>query len=76
MGNPSSSTTGGALSSDDWDTHMLFFVHHGYRVVGIDRRGHGRSSQLSGGHDMDHYVADVAAVVDVISEDLLAFIRG
>ena len=55
---------------------MLFFVHHGYRVVGIDRRGHGRSSQLSDGHDMDHYVADVAAVVDVISEDLLAFIRS
>jgi alpha-beta hydrolase superfamily lysophospholipase len=25
---------------------MLFFVHHGYRVIGIDRRGHGRSSQV------------------------------
>ena len=43
---------------------MLFFVHHGYRVVGIDRRGHGRSSQVSDGHDMDHYVADAAAVVE------------
>jgi non-heme chloroperoxidase len=55
---------GWPLSSDDWDTQMLFFVHHGYRVVGIDRRGHGRSSQVSDGHDMDHYVADVAAVVE------------
>jgi non-heme chloroperoxidase len=35
---------GWPLSSDDWDTQMLFFVQHGYRVVGIDRRGHGRSS--------------------------------
>src|SRR5690348_2480935 len=43
---------------------MLFFVQQGYRVVGIDRRGHGRSSQVSDGHDMDHYAADVAAVVE------------
>ena len=51
-------------SSDDWDAQMLFFLQQGYRVVGIDRRGHGRSSQVSGGHDMDHYAADAAAVVD------------
>jgi non-heme chloroperoxidase len=55
---------GWPLSSDDWDSQMLFFVHHGYRVVGIDRRGHGRSSQVSDGHDMDHYAADAAAVVE------------
>ena len=41
---------------------MLFFIHHGYRVIGIDRRGHGRSSQVTDGHDMDHYAADAAAV--------------
>jgi non-heme chloroperoxidase len=55
---------GWPLSSDDWDTQMLFFVQRGYRVVGIDRRGHGRSSQVSDGHDMDHYAADAAAVVE------------
>ena len=55
---------GWPLSSDDWDTQMLFFVQHGYRVVGIDRRGHGRSSQVSDGHDMDHYAAAAAAVVE------------
>jgi non-heme chloroperoxidase len=55
---------GWPLSSDDWDTQMLFFVQHGYRVIGIDRRGHGRSSQVSNGHDMDHYAADAAAVVE------------
>ncbi len=55
---------GWPLSSDDWDAQMLFFLTHGYRVVGIDRRGHGRSSQVSGGHDMDHYAADAAAVVE------------
>jgi non-heme chloroperoxidase len=55
---------GWPLSCDDWDTQMLFFVQHGYRVIGIDRRGHGRSSQVSDGHDMDHYAADAAAVTE------------
>jgi non-heme chloroperoxidase len=55
---------GWPLSSDDWDTQMLYFVGQGYRVIAHDRRGHGRSSQISDGHDMDHYAADVAAVVE------------
>src|SRR5215471_2847886 len=55
---------GWPLSADDWDTQMLFFVGQGYRVVATDRRGHGRSSQVSDGHDMDHYAADVAAVTE------------
>ena len=55
---------GWPLSSDDWDTQMLFFLGHGFRVIAMDRRGHGRSSQVSEGHDMDHYAADAAAVVE------------
>ncbi|MCX7321268.1 MAG: alpha/beta hydrolase [Hyphomicrobiales bacterium] len=55
---------GWPLSSDDWDVQMLFFVQHGYRVVAHDRRGHGRSAQVSEGHDMDHYAADAFAVVE------------
>lgn len=55
---------GWPLSADDWDAQMLFFVQKGFRVVAHDRRGHGRSSQVSDGHDMDHYAADVAAVVE------------
>lgn len=55
---------GWPLSADDWDTQMLFFLANGYRVVGHDRRGHGRSAQVSDGHDMAHYAADAAAVVD------------
>ncbi|PMU96006.1 alpha/beta fold hydrolase, partial [Pseudomonas sp. GP01-A4] len=49
--------------ADDWDAQMLFFLSKGYRVVAHDRRGHGRSSQVSEGHDMDHYADDLAAVV-------------
>jgi len=55
---------GWPLSSDDWDAQMLFFVAHGFRVVAHDCRGHGRSAQVSDGHDMDHYAADASAVAE------------
>ncbi|WP_321889722.1 alpha/beta fold hydrolase [Paraburkholderia bannensis] len=57
---------GWPLSSDDWDTQMLFFLSKGYRVVAHDRRGHGRSAQVSNGHDMDHYASDAFAVVEAL----------
>ncbi|WP_213979351.1 alpha/beta hydrolase [Sphingomonas sp. dw_22] len=57
---------GWPLSADDWDNQMLFFLAKGYRVIAHDRRGHGRSSQVGSGHDMDHYAADVAAVTDAL----------
>ena len=55
---------GWPLSADDWDNQMLFFLAQGYRVVAHDRRGHGRSAQVSEGHDMDHYAADASAVAE------------
>lgn len=51
---------GWPLSGDDWDGQMMFFLQHGFRVIAHDRRGHGRSSQTSEGHNMDTYAADVA----------------
>jgi non-heme chloroperoxidase len=53
---------GWPLSADDWDAQMLYFLNHGYRVIAHDRRGHGRSTQVGDGHDMDHYAADLAAL--------------
>ena len=61
-GQPIVFSHGWPLSSDDWDTQLLFFLQHGYRVIAHDRRGHGRSSQGGEGHDMDHYADDLAAV--------------
>src|SRR6201987_3577729 len=52
---------GWPLSSDDWDAQMMFFVTHGYRVIAHDRRGHGRSSQVADGPDIDYYADDLAA---------------
>lgn len=54
---------GWPLSADEWDSQMLFFLNRGYRVIAHDRRGHGRSSPVGTGHDMDHYADDLAALV-------------
>ncbi|PXW82690.1 non-heme chloroperoxidase [Ruegeria sp. P4] len=54
---------GWPLTADDWDAQLMFFVGEGFRVIATDRRGHGRSSQVWDGHDMDHYADDTAAVV-------------
>ena len=61
-GQPIVFSHGWPLSADDWDAQMLFFLNHGYRVIANDRRGHGRSTQVSDGHDMDHYADDLAAL--------------
>jgi non-heme chloroperoxidase len=61
-GQPIVFSHGWPLSADDWDNQMLFFMRHGYRVIAHDRRGHGRSTQTDGGHDMDHYADDLAAL--------------
>lgn len=63
-GQPIVFSHGWPLCSDDWDTQMLFFLQHGYRVIAHDRRGHGRSTQVSEGHDMDHYADDLAALTE------------
>jgi non-heme chloroperoxidase len=62
-GTPIVFSHGWPLSADDWDAQLMFFLSHGYRVIAHDRRGHGRSSQVGEGHDMDHYADDLAAVV-------------
>jgi len=61
-GQPIVFSHGWPLSSDDWDAQMLFFLKQGFRVIAHDRRGHGRSTQVAHGHDMDHYADDLAAL--------------
>ena len=61
-GQPIVFSHGWPLSSDDWDAQMLFFLSRAYRVIAHDRRGHGRSSQVADGHDLDHYADDLAAL--------------
>ena len=57
---------GWPLSSDSWESQMIFLASNGYRVVAHDRRGHGRSSQPWEGNDMDHYADDLATVIEAL----------
>ena len=57
---------GWPLSADDWDNQMMFFLDKGYRVIALDRRGHGRSDQTDGGNDMDTYASDVNDLVEAL----------
>ena len=57
---------GWPLSSDDWDAQMMFFLKEGFRVIAHDRRGHGRSTQTSVGHDMETYASDFAELAEAL----------
>jgi non-heme chloroperoxidase len=63
IGQPVVFSHGWPLSSDAWEDAMFFFASNGYRAIGADRRGHGRSSQPWSGNDMDHYADDLAELV-------------
>jgi non-heme chloroperoxidase len=65
-GQPIVFSHGWPLSADDWDAQMLFFLEQGFRVIAHDRRGHGRSTQVAHGHDMDHYADDLAALTSYL----------
>ncbi len=63
-GQPIVFSHGWPLSSDDWDSQMMFFGSRGYRVIAHDRRGHGRSTQTWEGNEMDTYVDDLLALTE------------
>ncbi|KAA0070026.1 alpha/beta hydrolase [Tardiphaga sp. P9-11] len=68
-GRPVIFSHGWPLTSDAWDSQMLFLSSNGYRVIAHDRRGHGRSDQPSGGNDMNTYADDLAAVIESLDLD-------
>jgi non-heme chloroperoxidase len=63
-GQPVVFSHGWPLNADAWEAQMLFLAQNGYRTIAHDRRGHGRSSQPSGGNDMDTYADDLAALFE------------
>ncbi|KAA0696360.1 alpha/beta hydrolase [Halopseudomonas laoshanensis] len=65
-GQPVFFSHGWPLSSDAWDSQMLFFGQQGYRVIAHDRRGHGRSEQTWDGNNMDRYADDLAELFEYL----------
>jgi len=65
-GRPIVFSHGWPLSSDAWDDQMLFLAARGFRCIAHDRRGHGRSDQPWGGHDMDTYAENLATLTETL----------
>jgi non-heme chloroperoxidase len=54
------------LSSDAWENQMMFLLHKGFRVIALDRRGFGRSSQPGTGYDFNTFADDLATLVELL----------
>ena len=65
-GQPVVFSHGWPLSSDSWESQMLFLASSGYRCIAHDRRGHGRSSQPWNGNEMNTYADDLATLMDTL----------
>jgi non-heme chloroperoxidase len=57
---------GWPLNADAWDPQLHYFAQQGFRVIAHDRRGHGRSSQPSGGNTMNQYADDLATLINTL----------
>src|SRR5918993_868913 len=65
-GQPVVFSHGWPLNADAWEAQMVFLASNGYRGIGHDRRGHGRSSQPWNGNEMDTYADDLAALIEAL----------
>jgi len=50
--------------SQMWDYQFVALAEQGFRCIGFDRRGHGRSDQPARGYDYDTFAEDIATLVD------------
>jgi non-heme chloroperoxidase len=57
---------GWPLSANAWESQMVFLASNGYRTIAHARRDHGRSSQPSGGNEMDTYADDLATLIEAL----------
>jgi non-heme chloroperoxidase len=52
------------MGSQMWQYQMAAFAEQGFRCIGFDRRGHGRSDQPGGGYDCDTFADDLATLIE------------
>jgi non-heme chloroperoxidase len=65
-GQPVVFSHGWPLTADAFEDQMFFLATQGYRCIGHDRRGHGRSSQPWNGNDLDTYADDLAELTEAL----------
>ena len=52
------------FGSQMWDYQIAAFAEQGFRCIGFDRRGHGRSDQPARGYDHDTLADDIATLIE------------
>jgi pimeloyl-ACP methyl ester carboxylesterase len=60
---------GGLGNSGNWGYQVPVFVEHGYRVIVVDSRGHGRSTRIQEPYSYELMSVDVLAVMDLLQVD-------
>lgn len=65
---------GWPLNADAWEAQAMPLAEAGFRVIGYDRRGFGRSDKPWGGYDYDTLAGDLGAVIDGLSLDDVALV--
>ncbi|MET7478448.1 alpha/beta hydrolase [Streptomyces sp. NPDC005648] len=55
---------GAYLGGEMWEYQTLPLAGEGYRCVGLDRRGHGRSDDVWSGYDLDSLADDLHGLLD------------
>ncbi len=63
-GDPVVFLAGWAVPSDFWGYQMFALKETGYRCIGYDRRGHGRSADCGGPYDFDTLAGDLNALLE------------
>lgn len=62
------------VNSDIWQYQMNELAEQGYRCIGYDRRGHGRSSQPWTGYDYDSLAADLNQIIETLKLDKITLV--
>jgi non-heme chloroperoxidase len=65
-GQPIVFSHGWPLNADAWDEQLNLVAASGFRAVAHDRRGHGRSSQVWNGNDIDTYADNLAELIETL----------
>jgi non-heme chloroperoxidase len=61
-------------NSQTWDYQIVALAERGFRCIGFDRRGHGRSDQPADGYDFDTFADDTAGLIEELDLSRLTMI--
>jgi len=64
QGTPMLFLNGLGCGTQMWDYQFAALAEQGFRCIGFDRRGHGRSDQPGRGYDFDTFAGDISALIE------------